>query len=580
MTNIYNRSVFDRNSIQSVPSGYIDNAANDLFLFLGSFWKNIHQGREFIKGLQHVRGIKLAQFYLDLIESLKLQDRNGLPVFHRELWKPLIIRKSQRNTAQENSLKIGDNIVLGQQPDTSVYGNVTLHLGKLANFENYVTYPVNTDIVTIVSGVTNNVINPTVVWEIGPGKDIVYTNGTLIIPKDKDPFLPGSGFDPYDLPEFFENPETHEKESDCELVLWASDVLIDKNYVADHMAYALGVNCQSSDITKRIINAGWDAINCGLTPEFLRSLLASMVNAPVVQEDEEEIIRVVDTTIEKKVITDKHTYTIWPKAKLRKCVAAGEKVHRGDLLDESVKIYPILTDLSDEKISGTSEYADIFKTDVPVISIPKTMLSTKTANGICVDWDPKEVLTAGTDSNGHEKLYFELGGSEEDVDAFWEDIWERAEKDNIDLAEYFEPYEPTEQDSTGSSSDDVWMVSPASFFLRHLIGANTLIVTIDRSQIEDISIIRNPVFFNMLNNVIPSGMRMFFIEHIEIDEDGDDEYDLGNDVDDEADKYVYEDADEDEFDYMDLPGMKGKNIPSYDDQVEMKFYRNRKRNAD
>ena len=70
MTDVYNRGVFERNSIQGVPKGYIDSAATDLYRFLGSFWKNIHEGRAFVRGLQNVRGIKAAQFYLDLLESL------------------------------------------------------------------------------------------------------------------------------------------------------------------------------------------------------------------------------------------------------------------------------------------------------------------------------------------------------------------------------------------------------------------------------------------------------------------------------------------------------------------------------
>lgn len=570
MTNIYNKDILDRNSIQSVPSGYIDGAANDLFRFLGNFWRNIHLGGDFIKGIQKVRGIKLAQFYLDILESLKLQDRDGMPVFHRELWKPLIIRRSQRNTAQENVLKVGSDIYLGKQPPTSKYGPVDLFLGKLANFEDYVTYPVESDMVAIVSGITDNVINPKIVWQVGEGKDVVFVNGTLIIPKDQDPFGPNSKFEVYDVVNDSNSGLSPDKEYDQETVLWASDVLIDKSYITDHMSYALGVSCPSSDITKRIINANWDAVNCGLTPALLRSILASMLNIPVVQEEVETITKVIDTSTEKKVYTDKHSYSIYPKAKLRECIKAGAELHRGDLIDQSLKIYPVLTDISEEKIAGTSEYADIFKTDVPVITMPKTILRTNTVNGLSVDWEPKDVLTAGKDVNGNEKLYFEIGGSEEDVDAFWEDVWAEAERTNTDLSKFFEQYDD------GESSDDVWRVVPAEFFLKYMIGGNTVIITVDRNQIDDMSIIRDSVFFNLLNSVMPSGMRMFFIEHLSVDED---EYDFKDRADDEAEKYAYDEVD-DEMYYMDLPGMRGKNYPSYDDEVEMKFFRNRKRRAE
>jgi hypothetical protein len=43
---------------------------------------------------------------------------------------------------------------------------------------------------------------------------------------------------------------------------------------------------------------------------------------------------------------------------------------------------------------------------------------------------------------------------------------------------------------------------------------------------------------------------------------------------------VAEDIGDDEFSYNSLPGIKGKHIPTYEDQVEIKFMRNRKRSAD
>lgn len=589
MINVYNKSTFERNSIQSVPPGYIDNAANDLLRFMGSFWKNIHEGREFVKGLQNVRGIKAAQFYLDLLESLKLQDRNGIPVFHRELWKPLILRKSKRNKAQENLLEIGGEIVLGPQPAGSKYGEGTnLEIGKLANLDSYVTYPVEGDINSIVSGIANNVINPTVVYKIAadfPSDDVVYMNGTLIFPIEMDPFAEGSGFEVYDVV----NDVRDEEDPDQEVVLWASDVLIDKDFISTHMSYALGIDCPSTDIAKRIINAGWDSLNCGLTPELLRTLIAAILNVPVIQEDEEQVLQVTEDNGNHVVVTDKHTYTVYGKAVLRDCVNNKELMHRGDLLDQSIKVYPILTDVSDAKLDGITEYSDILKTDVPVISMPRAILRTKTSNGLFVDWTPTDILWNGDyDANRHRKLYFKIGGPEADVKAFWDDVWDNAEKDNVDLDDIFTECEYVDDSSSSSSDEARWQIVPAAFFLQNMLGANTLIITLDRDQVEDASLIRNQMFFDIINKVMPSSMRLFFIEHTEIGDDhdtytldepeDDGEYAVGT-VDD-AQTYVLEDISDDEFLYSDLPGIKGKRLPTYEDQIELKFMRNRKRTAD
>jgi len=595
MINVYNKDTFERNSIQDVPPGYIDDAANNLLRFMGSFWKNIHEGREFVKGLQRVRGIKVAQFYLDLLESLKLQDRNGIPVFHRELWKPLILRKSQRNQAQENMLAIGGDFVLGPQPSGSKYGEGTdLEIGKLANLDNYVTYPVEGDIASIVSGITNNVINPTVSYKVDsdfPSKDgnVVYMNGTLIFPLDMDPFAEDSRFEVYDVVDDIRD----ESIPDQEVVLWASNVLIDHNFISNHMSYALGIDCPSTDIAKRIINAGWDSLNCGLTPELIRTLIAAILNIPVIQEVEEQVLKVTEENGNHIVTTDKHVYTVYGKATLRDCVKNRELLHRGDLLDQAIKIYPLLTDVSESKLEGTTEYSDILKTDVPVIPIPRAVLRTKTSNGLSVDWTPADILWDGDyDANDHRKLYFKINGPDEDVKAFWEDVWENAEKDNIDLDDIFADCEYTddEQSSSESSSSDEppWQIIPAAFFLQNMLGANTLIITLDRDQVEDASLIRNQMFFGIINKVMPSSMRLFFIEHTEIGDEhdtytldepeGEGEYAVG--VTDEAKDYALEDIADDEFLYNELPGIKGKRLPTYEDQIEMKFMRNRKRTAD
>lgn len=580
MTDVYNRGVFERNSIQDVPPGYIDDSANNLYRFLGSFWRNIHEGRALVKGLQDIRGVKAAQFYLDLLESLKLQDRKGMPVFHRELWKPLIIRLSGRDKANENVLRLGGGVDLGPQGEGSKYGEGTqLKIGTKGSLKGYVTYPVEGDIEAVVSGVTNNVINPTVVYKVAqdfPSDDVIYMNGTLIFPEDKDPFAPDSGFDVYDVGDIVKGA------SDRETVVWASDALVDKDYIADHMAYAIGVDCESTDIAKRIMNAEWDAINCGLTPELFRTLVAAIVNIPVVQEADETVLGVAEREDGSKLVkTDKHSYTVFGKAKLRDCIASGTVLHRGDFLDQSVKVYPLLTDVSPEKLAGTTEYADIIKVDVPVVSMPRTILRTKTSNGLFVDWVPTDILWDGgyygpkdvDHPNGYRKLYFDIGGPEEDVKAFWEDVWAEADRTGVDLDDVFADCEYTE---SSSSSPDSWQIIPAAFFLQHMLGANTLIVTFDRDQVEEVWRLHDNMFFDLINKVMPDGMRLFFVEHVSAGDKGDECY-LGEN--DEAEPFVLEEA-EDEVTYNSLPGMKGKRMPTYEDQVEMKFLRNRKRNAD
>lgn len=560
VVDVYNRGLEERNSIQSAPDGFAETAAARLYKCLGSFWAHVHEGTAFVKGLQRVRGIRVAQFYLDLLEALKLQDRNGMPVFHKEMWKPLILRRSRKDQAPENVMSIDGDAVIGEQPEGSKYGKVTLKIGGLAGLEGYVSYPVDEDIVTIVSGLTDNVLNPQVSYKVRHDFDptdkesVVYINGTLIFPEDKDPFRDDSPFQAYDVGDVVDGT------ADTETVVWASDVLIDKDYIATHMAYALGVACESSELAKRILNAGWDSLSSGLTPGLVRTLLAALANVPVIREETEFVQSISEAKDGTKTVhTDKHDYIVYRSSELRDSVKAGATLKKGEFLDKAIKVYPLLTDVSEEKLKASTEYAEILKQDVSVIDIPKSILITETANGLSVDWTPTDIV----DIDG--KPCFAIDGPQDDVDAFWEDVWRRSDEDAFDLEGCIEAAK--EEDGT---------IIPAKFFLEYMLGANTLIVTLDSNMLEDASKIRDPMFFGLLTSVVPSGMRLFFIEHIGILEDEEDE---GEDA--GAELYAEVDAgdSDDEFELGDLPGIKGREIPTYEDEVAVKFFRDRKRKA-
>lgn len=563
MDNIYNKSDLERFSIVDLPEGYIEDTYAKIYSWLGSFWRNIHTGKGFVKGLQHTRAVQLAQYYVDMLEALNLQDRRDAPVFHRELWRPMVIRKSQRNTAQENLLKLGENdIVAGEQPDGSIYGKGTvLQLGRLGAFEKYVTYPVSEadgEVRRIASTIVDNPINPTVT--LTAGTDFTFDNGSLIFPLDADPLGDESQFLAYDVVD-----DDLEGQDDIETVLWATDALVDKNFISDHMSYVIGIDAPSTDVVKRIVNAGWTSINNGLTPELLKTLMAAMLNIPVIQEDEEKILGVEFVEDDEEdytlVTTDCNEYRVSRFAKLRDCVKVGNVLERGEFLDQSVKIYPFLTDPSGDRtapdhIENISEYADILKYDVPVVDVPPALLRTRTTHGLYVTWAStrvKQSIDDPLDSNGNPHLYFSVYGTADDVDAFWKDIWDRAEAEGKSMEDYLGP--------VGTE------IVPAEFFMKHMIGANTLIITVDRNQVDDLSLMRNPMFFDILSSVVPSAIRLFFIEHIETDKDEA----VMDGLDEEEDPYAYMGS-EDEVDYDSVPGLRGKKS-SYGERVDMRLVR-------
>ena len=519
MENIYNQTPFAQNSIVDLPDGFVKDAGNTLYSWLGSLWRSIHKGDALVRGLQTARGMRLAQLYLDLLEAAKLQDRFGMPVFHRELWHPIVIRSSERDSAQENMLSIGLDARIGEQPPGSIYGEGTvLSMGKLANFKDYVTYPVPGDIVGMATSIVDNIVNPAIIMEYGDNKDFTFRNNTIIFHRKNDPLATGSLFEKYDV------PGMDDDHSHIETVLWASNVLIDRDYLANHLSYVLGADAQSTDVVKRILNAAWSSVSSGLTPELLKTFLAAMMNIPVIQSERETVVNIKATNEAQMVYTDSGVYSVSPKAKLIQGLHIGSVLHKGDLLDESLRIYPYLNILpaqdsgpsSSSASSGSAGddailpemYSVPLEQDIPSVTVPPALLRPRTKYGIYATWNKvvvKQSKTLPFDANKNPHLYFDLGGTPQDVDAFWQDVWSNAERQKIHMA-----------DLIGEAGS---FISPAMFFLKHFVGANTLFVVIDESQLDDQSLVRNPMFFGMLNSVVPSAIRLFLVEHRPVDGD-------------------------------------------------------------
>lgn len=493
MENIYGQTEQEMNSSVQLPDGFAEKSGNTLYSWLGSLWRGLHEGDGMVRGLQAARGIRLAQLYLNILEAAKLQDRRGAPVFHRELWHPIVVKRSTRNKSQENLLVMGGEGTIGPQTSEEPYGiGTVLEIGKIGAYKNYVTYPIGAEIAGGAMTIVDNIVNPKVFMQ--RDVDFVIRNGSIIFHVTNDPLGEGSAFDRYDLPDIID--ENGNKVADMESVLWASDVLIDRNFVSDHISYALGANAPSSAAVKRILNAAWDSVSCGLTPELMRTLIAAMLNVPVIQTERETVVDITSGDGFTTVVTDHGEYRISPKARLVKGLHIGSILKRGDFLDESVRIYQNLNTPHESPFSVPLEQ------DIPSVSLPPALLRAKTEYGVYAMWGQSVVKRR----NGRpDRLYFDVGGTESDVESFWEDIWKSAEENGVKM-----------ESLIGSEGS---VVSPAWFFLRHLVGANTMFVVIDKSQIDDASMMRNPMFFDMLSDVVPSAMRLFLVEHSAVESD-------------------------------------------------------------
>lgn len=521
--------------------------ANTLFEWLGSFWSAVYEDPEFIREVQVGRALRVAQLYLDLLENLRLQDRENAPVFHRERWHPIVIRLSQRDTGSENMVKLSsataekDGVVypeanLGVQENPKYKPGTEITLGgREANYAGFVIYPLegaSAGLKSVVSCVCNGITGAKVILGAETGFKIL--DGAIAIAEDQDPF---TGKHADDFPKFeIEGEGT----GDVETVLWACDAMFDRNFIYESLGYAMRLPAGSSEIYKRIVNATWNAVASGATPLLLRSLVASICGIPTVKEEGEVVERVyrfADGPV--RVITDKNVYDFPEHTKICKNVKTGAVLHRFDTMDKAIRVYACTTDV--HRLAEYNDFLDDeeeFTEDVPAIDLPPALFRSDIKKGFSVDWEEQDVYCTGFDKNGNPKLRFKLGGSVEDEDTFWDDTWKRYEAAGKSMEDCLEGFNHGTIESEGPIG---FQLRPVEYFMHNLIGANTLVITVRTDTLADDAPLYDPKFFGVIRESIPSYIRLFVIEHTAVKPD---KFNTGTRVYEEARFFVHHGKDE------------------------------------
>lgn len=487
----------ERMNLPAVPVEKIPETADLLLVWMRTFWTKLYKDKQFVRYLQESRALACAQLYLDVLEGLALLDHSKAPAFHRERWYPIVIRKSLENRANAASPKIGrDDIDVAAGPASGYLEQV--RIGDYFSKEGSVAYPTKDELKHVVSCVVDSIVNPSVVLK--PGVDFEVGDRSIVIRRSADPFADGSSFPVFEVPETPDSPATQET------VLWACDALVDRNYVSDHMGYAVGLDVASDERAAEIVRHVWDATTDGLNPCHLKQIMAALCRVPCILDDEETVERILDSDSGRTVITDKNVYEFEEQAELAPAVVEGSILSRGDLLDTSVRIYPFVVDV--DRVKGYSGFElSKFREDVTSIEIPGAMISGD-SSGFYATWDEKDVMYNGLDSNGNPKLSFDIGMDAAESSEFWSNVWSRYEERGDSMEACFDGL-----DSERTVGQPCGKVVPIKFFLRNLVGANTLIVVVDTDRIPDDAPLYDPNFYNALRKLVPSYVRLYIVEH-------------------------------------------------------------------
>jgi len=486
----------------TVPVGDFVQDGNLLAEWLGAFWSQIYENKELATHMQYGQGLLAAQLYLDYLESINLLDRRNAPPFHRERWNPITIKLSEANTGNAAMLRIGmdPTPIIGPQTSNSFVQGEVFKIGGHAEYTNAVSYPLDDSISDVLTSVVDNIITPETV--LTRGTDFIVREGTIFFLRDKDPF-DDSAFPVRTVVD-------DDGVEDQEILIWATDILIDRDYIYNYVGYILGLKTASNEFYQKLLNGVWDLYNFGTPISYFQSALGAILGEPTILGSSETVDVILTEPDHIQVITDARVYTLSPDATLRTSVITGATLTFGEFLTDTIRLYDTLDPM---KLNAVSEFGEQLKTDVYSLFFGSAMLKADVQAGVAATWEVSDIVHAGTDANGNPKLKFTLYGTQDDIDAYWTNFWTYLEDNNLSSETCFEAYldaivVPVEGAVYGR-------VAPLEYFMRYFLRANAMVVVVESSKLTSPPTDRSPVsLLSLVHETLPAHILLYVVEHV------------------------------------------------------------------
>lgn len=475
----------------SIDISSVTNNGQLLWQWLGQFWSKVYQNPELTKNLQYGQGLLSAQLYLDYVEGLSFVNRNVVPAFHRERWKPVRILKSQAGTGNAALLRVSASpaAVVGPQLTSDYVKGETFNVGGPVDFNGSVSYPID-GVKNVMVAVCNSILAPATV--LVQGTDFTVVDSTIFFLREKDPFNDAS------FPT--RNVSDTDGTVDQELILWCMDTLEDLDFVYKYLGYVFNVKMESSELYRNMINRIWDLHNLGTPVQLLQSAVGAILGEPTILNPEETVSLVLHdaSNAVTQVITDKAVYTLPSTAVLRSVVSPGAVLKAGDFLSQTIRLY---SNINPQQLGSCGEYGMRIKVDLPALFVGRTLLKSEVQYGVGASWELSDIVSAGTDSNGNPKLKFDLFGDTQDVDLFWNDFWAYLERNGMSSATCFADYLDPEPGYTYGR------VAPLEYFMRYFLRPNMFVMVVESDNLT-VQGRQNINSLALLQRVLPSHVLM------------------------------------------------------------------------
>jgi hypothetical protein len=477
-----------------------------LFKNLGTFWTQLFQDSETLRGYTLGMAEELIQSYLNLIEIINKYSIKDIDIYHREKWYPLIIRKSLFNGVP--FVFEPDAAVFGPQPtEDRLYSEKVFRFGfPKESVENTLyTYDLTNDKVKKIGLISNKIINPTQI--LIPGVDyflknnILYFNSNIFENKkfNSVKLLGNLG----EKVTYLHNNVLLEDEI---IVLWLYNTEIDNDDLYLNFGKLYDIKFNSSVWYKEFLKSFTNLRIESATIKALKLICAAIIDVPLILENNETVEDIYKDDKYSYVITNKNVYKLTLNQNISEAIQIGKTLHAGEFITDNILLLDSLILNNWWKTSiKTNKLA--FPSHVFLINPEKQLLF---SNDIELVYYIKGVLT------------FPILGQSEDVLSFQNYI--NLPKNKLDLLKALNLFENTPKiidneetivDIVYSAEQDIFITTDKNYYrinrnrniskeviIGKTLSKNTPIILMDSFEnINNFTTINAPIAINPLDFV-------------------------------------------------------------------------------
>lgn len=308
-----------------------------LYRSLGSFWTQLFQDKEVLKGYTLSQAQELIQRYTDLVETIRSYSVEDIPILHKEHWKPIQILKSKLNKTPFVFEK--NKAVFGKQSSEDIYyRDMIFKFGiDKQSSEQVFQYFVGPEYKKF-GVIADRILAPKELFIYGT--DVVIDNGTLIINRD---VFDSPNIEKYDVVGESGEPITFVDSSgniqqEQSAILWIYNCELDQSNLYKNFGYIFNLKIKNNEVYKEVLKAIIKLFVSGPTINNIQTLCASILGIPVVRNREEIIEDIFSDSINKFLITDKEAYKL-PLNAVLKNTQIGSTLYAGELISNDIDFY-------------------------------------------------------------------------------------------------------------------------------------------------------------------------------------------------------------------------------------------------